>query len=89
MKKIIIISTILLAQTSFAGEDKDETSLSKEQIIRLRCVEIVHAANVHTASSSGNLKFSNAAADQIKEMTVWCEQFILNGSKDSKGKVKP
>ena len=64
----------------FIVKEVDETSLSKEQLVRLRCVEIIHSTNAHAGVSSNEVEVSDKAATQIREMTVWCEHFILEGS---------
>lgn len=95
MKKIAIsfLATILFMVANMANgeniqkigrfvvEEVDQSTLSKEQLVRLRCVEIIHGTNAHAGIGTNEVEVSEKAAKQIKEMTEWCEDFVLVGSR--------
>jgi hypothetical protein len=70
---------LFLSQAVYADDTKEELTLTNEQQVRLRCVEVVHGSN-----SSNQLEVSDDTVSQIQDMTVWCEQFILNGASKEK-----
>lgn len=83
MPRLLII-LLLLSHAAVADEHETDVTeeLTKEQMVRLPCVEVIHSANAHTGPSTFSTGADKEAARQIKKMTQWCARFVLNGEED-------
>ena len=82
----LLLIALLMSPIAVLAEAQEESGdLNQDQRIRLRCMEITASVNTHAGvAAAGGVHHDKKAAEQIRNMTKWCEDYIKTGSMEYK-----